>query len=130
MADGDYVVKTLSLDRLAGGGVTINGAASNSKVRVVISVTGTYNAAGLVVNAKDLGLTTIDAMLISQVHPDNDTVPTAAIPATGQYAAVSGSEGLLLLHTNESTQDENTDSQTFSFTAVVFGDSAAAPDLT
>lgn len=130
MADGDYDVKTLSVDRFAGGGIDINGASSNSKVRIVASITGVYNTGGIVLNAKDLGLATIDAILVSQVNPNNDNAPGAADPHTGQYLAVSGSEGKLMFHTNATTQAQASDSQTFSCTVVVFGNSAAAPDLT
>jgi hypothetical protein len=130
MADGDFVVKVLAKDRAEGGGHTITGGASNSKTRVVASVTGTYNTGGVAVNAVSLGLTTIDALLVSQVNPNTLNAPGAADPHTGQYLAVSGSDGLLMFHTNASTQAQATDSQTFSCTIIAFGDSAAAPDLT
>lgn len=130
MADGDFDVRTLSRARLDGGGFDINGVAKNGKTRVVCSITGTYNTGGIVLDAIDLGLTTIDAILVSQVNPNNDNAPGAADPHTGQYLAVSGSQGNLMFHTNASTQAQATDSQTFSCTVVAFGDSAAAPDLT
>jgi hypothetical protein len=130
MADGDFDVRTLAKDRVEGGGHTISGVPSNAKTRVVASVTGTYNTGGVAVGAIDLGLTTIDAILVSQVHPNNGNAPGAADPHTGQYLAVSGSDGLLMFHTNASTQAEATDSQTFSCTIVAFGDSAAGAELT
>ena len=129
MADGDFDLKTLARDRVAGGGFTITGTPSNAKTRVMASVTGTYNTGGVAVDATALGLTAIDAILVSQVTL-NSSAPTAAAPATGQYLAVSGSSGLLMFHTNASTQAQATDSQAFSCVIVAFGDSAAAPDLT
>jgi hypothetical protein len=129
MADGDFVVRTLAKDRLEGGGHTIAGIAKNNKTRVVASVTGTYNTDGVAVYAVSLGLEAIDVLLVTQVTL-NSAAPSAAAPATGQYLAVSGSNGLLMFHTNASTQAEATDSQAFSCTIVAFGDSADAPDLT
>ncbi len=130
MADGDFDVRTLSTSRLDGGGFDINGAAKNQKTRVVCSITGIYNTGGIVLNAKDLGLATIDAILVSQVNPNTLNAPGAADPHTGQYLAVSGSEGNLMFHTNATTQAQASDSGTFSCTVVAFGDSAAAPELT
>lgn len=130
MANGDFVVKTLSTERLVGGGMDINGVAKNAKTRVTCSITGTYVTGGFVLNARDLGLFAIDAIFVGANVFLNDTAPANGVPARGAYAAVSGSEGKLILNTSASTQAEATQGQDCSLTLVAFGDSADAPELT
>jgi len=130
MADGDFDVKTLFTTNLAGGGRSLTGVAKNAKVQVLAEITGTYNTGGIVVSAADLGMTTIDALFITQVYSNNTTVASATVPRSGVFLARSGSAGNIILVTNASTQAEAADSQTFAICVLAFGDSAAAPELT
>ena len=129
MANGDFVVKVLIKSRLAGGGHSLTGNASNEKVEIVASITGTYLTGGIVLNAVDLGLTKIDAIFVGgNVFISGDTTPTAAVPNLGVYAATSGNDGILILVTDKTTQSEAAQTG-FSITVLAYGDSNAGPVL-
>ena len=129
MADGDFDVKVLIKSRLPGGGHGLAAGASNDKIEVVASVTGTYNTAGIVIAPKDFGLRKIDALFTSQVHINNDTAPTATNPSGAVFIARSGDTGNLVFVLHSTGQAEATDSQTFSCTILAYGDGAAAPNF-
>jgi hypothetical protein len=125
MADGDFDVKTLIKSRFAGGGHSLTGIASNSKVEVVAEITGTYNTGGIVLTALELGLSKIDTLVVGcNVYHSNDLVPTGTIPNLGVYIAESGNEGKLLLVDDATTQVEANDSETFSVVVLAYGDSS------
>ena len=130
MADGDFDVKTLIKSRFAGGGYSTTGSASNRKVEVVAEITGTYNTGGITVKAADLGLATIDALVVGcNVYHSTLTAPTGTIPCLGIYNVTSGNEGNIILVDDKSTQAEANDSETFAITGLAYGDSSD-PELT
>ncbi len=130
MANGDFDVKTLSKSRLVGGGIDINGNAKNAKTRVVCSIAGDYITGGIVLDAVDLGLSTLDAVFIgSNVYSNGDTAPSATNPRRGVYLATSSNQGTLMIVTGNNTQAEAAQTN-FSVTVVAFGDSAEAPEFT
>jgi hypothetical protein len=130
MAVGDFDVKTLSAERIDGGGHDINGVPKNNKTRIVVSISGTYKTDGITLNATDLGLETIDAIFAgANTYVSGDTPPAGGTPNRVAYAARSGSQGLLILNTSASTQAQSAQTG-FSTTLVVFGDSAEGPELT
>ena len=130
MANGDFDVKVLSKSRLVGGGIDINGVAKNAKTRVVCNITGDYITGGIVLDAVDLGLVTIDALFVgANVFLGGDTAPADGVPNRAAYAATSSNQGLLILNTSASTQAEAAQTN-FSFSCVAFGDSAEAPEFT
>jgi len=130
MAVGDFDVRTLSAERLVGGGRSLTGTPKNNKTRMVVSVTGTYKTNGITLNASDLGLETIDAIFAgANTYVSGDTAPANGNPNRVAYAARSGAQGLLILNTSNSTQAQSAQTA-FSTTLVVFGDSADAPELT
>ncbi len=129
MANGDFDVRTISKSRIAGGGHDINGAAKNNKIQVVVEITGDYITGGIVLNAIDLGLQTIDAINTTQVYSDNTAAPSATNPRTAHYIATSGNEGNLVIVTNNATQAEAAQTN-FAVCVVAFGDGADAPELT
>ena len=128
MADGDFDVRELGRSRLPGGGSTLAGQAKNDKIAVWGQIDFTYNTAGLVVGAVDLGLSTMDFITVSQVFL-NDTAPSATNPASGIYTATSEGNGNIILVTNNTTQAEATDSQNGTLTYFAIG-SAVTADLT
>ena len=129
MAVGDFDVRTLSAERINGGGRDINGVAKNNKTRIVVSITGTYKTNGITLTASDLGLERIDAVFAgANTYVSGDTTPAAGNPNRVAYAARSGNQGLLILNTSNSTQAQSAQTA-FSCTLVVFGDSAEGPEL-
>ena len=130
MSAGDFDVRTLSAERISGGGRDLNGVPKNNKTRIVVSITGTYKTNGITLNAPDLGLETIDAIFAgANTYVSADTAPADGDPNRVAYAARSGKQGVLILNTSNSTQAQSAQTA-FSCTLVVFGDSAEGPELT
>jgi hypothetical protein len=130
MANGDFDVKELSRARGDAGGFNLSGVPKQNKTRVVVSVTGTYLTNGVTINASDLGLSKIDAIFAgANTFVSGDTAPANGVPNRVAYAAVSGSQGVLILNTSASSQAQSAQSA-FSCTLVVFGESAEAPEFT
>lgn len=124
MADGDVTYKELF--RFPGGGNSQQGFSSTgepiqNKEIAVYSADFTYNTGGIVLKPKDVKLTTIDAVLFTEVTANNDTEPTAATPFSAVYDHTNQK---FIVTTNASTQAPATDSQDGTCKIVVFGTSA------
>jgi hypothetical protein len=118
-----FDVTTRSITSLTGGGKTIGGVASNNKAVVVgdIDITS-YTAAGEVISAQDLGLTTLDVLLVSVVDVDG-SAPAATQICEANYDRTTDK---LLLSDGTVNADPNTSGQV---RFVAFGETASAPDL-
>ncbi|KKL45798.1 hypothetical protein LCGC14_2352000 [marine sediment metagenome] len=117
-------VRIRSITALTSGGKTIGGVASNEKAMVVgdIDIT-TYTSGGELINAPDLGLTSIDGLHVSVVDVDG-TVPSATqICGWGYDRALSL---LLLVDGSGGVTDAGSNAQV---RFVAFGDTASAPKL-
>ncbi len=112
-----------SITSLPGGGKTIGGVASNGKVIVVgdINIT-TLAAAGELINAPDLGLTTIDGFFVSPVDVDD------VLPTTGQQVNWDYNRALSLLLLSDGTVWADPDASG-QVRFVAFGEAASAPEL-
>ena len=133
MADGDFTVKVLGRFTIPGGGHSTTGGSRNNKELVWGEVDYTYNTAGLVFGAVNVGLRTLD-LLLTQVNSREETTDntrvaqTAAAPFIGVYTGTtSGTNGNLIFTDDGGT--EHADSQFGIFTFLAIGDSAAPADL-
>ncbi len=116
---------TLAGQSIAAGGVDSSGNAKNNKAVVIgdIDIT-TYTSGGEPVSAADLGLDSLDCILLEVVDVD------AALPSTSVVHVVNYeySAGLVLLWDGSGGTVVAGSNGRVRFAA--FGDSAAAPELT
>ncbi len=118
-------VRVRSRTSLLGSGHTVTGATVNTKTMVQgdLDIT-TYTTAGEPLVPRDFGLTVIDAIFIDVLDVDGGVIATTSV-IIGDYDRTN--ELLLLWDGNAGVTVAGSNAQ---LRFLVFGDSAAAPDLT
>jgi hypothetical protein len=109
------------------GGINTIGSSSQAKQTVVAEVVGTTASGLMSLTPKELGLASVDAVVLAEtVFHNTSSVPAVATVVVGQY--LRGTSQMLLTVQSTATQVAVADAPV-TLRVVAYGDSAQAPEF-
>jgi hypothetical protein len=115
--------KYLFRDTLSGEGADLSGNPKHNKIRVTAEVTVAYVTGGATLYAKDLGLATIDNLVITPVSVNNGTVSNITTGLKMEWVKGTGLLIATLVTRATGAETDATNAQNIVFLAEAFGDS-------